>query len=96
MGHMKELYIRIHNGGDDAIAAVQELLGAGREPGGLDIVDRLRESVTQCRAVDRSQLLEEAAAEIERLRRLAVRHNGSTVPVSRKGPHARVSRPRRR
>lgn len=35
-----------------------------------DIVQRLRASVTQCRAVDRSQLLEEAAAEIERLRLL--------------------------
>jgi hypothetical protein len=33
-----------------------------------DLVERLRASVTQCRAVDRSELLEEAAAEIERLR----------------------------
>lgn len=33
-----------------------------------DIVRRLRDSVTQCRALDRSQLLEEAATEIERLR----------------------------
>jgi hypothetical protein len=33
-----------------------------------DLVKRLRASVTQCRAVDRSELLEEAAAEIERLR----------------------------
>ena len=33
-----------------------------------DIVERLRASVTQCRAVDRSALLAEAAAEIERLR----------------------------
>lgn len=33
-----------------------------------DIVDRLLASVTQCRAVDRSELLAEAAAEIERLR----------------------------
>ena len=33
-----------------------------------DIVERLRASVTQCRAVDRSELLAEAAAEIERLR----------------------------
>jgi len=32
------------------------------------LVERLRSSVTQCRALDRSQLLEEAAAEIERLR----------------------------
>ena len=32
------------------------------------LVQRLRESVTQCRALDRSALLEEAAAEIERLR----------------------------
>jgi hypothetical protein len=32
------------------------------------IVQRLRESVTQCRALDRAALLEEAAAEIERLR----------------------------
>ena len=31
------------------------------------LVERLRSSVTQCRALDRSQLLEEAAAEIERL-----------------------------
>ena len=31
------------------------------------LVQRLRDSVTQCRALDRSQLLEEAAAEIERL-----------------------------
>lgn len=35
-----------------------------------DIVDRLRESVRACRALDRSELLEEAAAEIERLRLL--------------------------
>ena len=35
-----------------------------------DIVDRLRASVTQCRAVDRSELLAEAASEIERLRLL--------------------------
>jgi len=35
-----------------------------------DIVERLRASVTQCRAVDRSELLAEAAAEIERLRLL--------------------------
>ena len=34
------------------------------------LVERLRSSVTQCRALDRSQLLEEAAAEIERLRLL--------------------------
>ena len=34
------------------------------------LVQRLRESVTQCRALDRSALLEEAAAEIERLRSL--------------------------
>lgn len=34
------------------------------------LVQRLRESVTQCRAMDRSALLEEAAAEIERLRSL--------------------------
>lgn len=33
-----------------------------------DIVQRLRESVRVCRAIDRSELLEEAAAEIERLR----------------------------
>ena len=33
-----------------------------------DIVERLRSSVTQCRAVDRSAVLAEAAAEIERLR----------------------------
>lgn len=33
-----------------------------------DIVDRLRASVTQCRAVDRSELLSEAASEIARLR----------------------------
>ena len=33
-----------------------------------DIVERLRESVRACRAIDRSELLEEAAAEIERLR----------------------------
>jgi hypothetical protein len=33
-----------------------------------DLVERLRASVTQCRAVDRSELLEEAAAEIERSR----------------------------
>ena len=32
------------------------------------LVERLRESVRACRAIDRSQLLEEAAAEIERLR----------------------------
>jgi hypothetical protein len=32
------------------------------------LVQRLRDSVTQCRALDRSALLEEAAAEIERLR----------------------------
>lgn len=31
------------------------------------LVQRLRESVTQCRALDRSQLLEEAAVEISRL-----------------------------
>jgi len=34
----------------------------------VTLVQRLRESVTQCRALDRSALLEEAAAEIERLR----------------------------
>lgn len=34
------------------------------------LVQRLRDSVTQCRALDRSALLEEAAAEIERLRSL--------------------------
>ena len=33
-----------------------------------DIVERLRASVTQCRALDRAALLEEAAAKIERLR----------------------------
>lgn len=33
-----------------------------------DIVERLRDSVRACRAIDRSALLEEAAAEIERLR----------------------------
>jgi hypothetical protein len=33
-----------------------------------DIVERLRASVTQCRAVDRSELLAVAAAEIARLR----------------------------
>lgn len=33
-----------------------------------DIVERLRESVRACRALDRSMLLEEAAVEIERLR----------------------------
>lgn len=33
-----------------------------------DIVERLRASVTQCRALDRAALLEEAADEIERLR----------------------------
>lgn len=33
-----------------------------------DLVARLRESVRACRALDRSQLLEEAAGEIERLR----------------------------
>jgi len=33
-----------------------------------DIVDRLRDSVRACRALDRSALLAEAAAEIERLR----------------------------
>lgn len=33
-----------------------------------DLVLRLRESVRACRAVDRSELLEQAAAEIERLR----------------------------
>lgn len=33
-----------------------------------DIVQRLRDSVTQCRALDRSELLREAADEIERLR----------------------------
>ncbi len=32
------------------------------------LVQRLRDSVTQCRAIDRSQLLTEAADEIERLR----------------------------
>ena len=32
------------------------------------LVQRLRDSVTQCRALDRSQLLTEAADEIERLR----------------------------
>ena len=32
------------------------------------LVERLRESVRACRAIDRSQLLEEAADEIERLR----------------------------
>lgn len=33
-----------------------------------DIVQRLRASATQARAIDRSELLEEAAAEIELLR----------------------------
>ena len=33
-----------------------------------DIVQRLRESATQARALDRSELLNEAADEIERLR----------------------------
>jgi len=33
-----------------------------------DIVRQLRDSVTQCRALDRSQLLMAAAIEIERLR----------------------------
>ena len=33
-----------------------------------DLVQRLRESIRACRALDRSELLEEAAAEIERLR----------------------------
>lgn len=33
-----------------------------------DLPARLRESIRACRALDRSQLLEEAAAEIERLR----------------------------
>jgi hypothetical protein len=33
-----------------------------------DVVQRLRESVRACRAVDRSALLAEAAGEIERLR----------------------------
>ena len=37
-----------------------------------DIVEQLRASVTQCRAVDRSSLLAAAADEIERLR-LAIR-----------------------
>ena len=37
-----------------------------------DIVEQLRASVTQCRAVDRSALLAAAADEIERLR-LAIR-----------------------
>lgn len=34
-----------------------------------ELVARLRESKTQCRALDRSALLEEAAAEIERMSR---------------------------
>lgn len=34
-----------------------------------DIVQRLRDSVTQARAIDRSELLNEAAGEIEKLRR---------------------------
>lgn len=33
-----------------------------------DLVQRLRESIKACRALDRSALLAEAAAEIERLR----------------------------
>ena len=33
-----------------------------------DLVGRLRASIKACRALDRSELLEEAAAEIERLR----------------------------
>jgi len=36
--------------------------------GGTDIVQRLRDSVRACRALDRSALLAEAADEIERLR----------------------------
>lgn len=35
-----------------------------------DIVERLRESVRACRALDRSMLLEKAASEIERLQSL--------------------------
>jgi len=36
--------------------------------GGTDIVQRLRDSVRACRALDRSALLAEAADEIKRLR----------------------------
>ena len=43
-----------------------------RGPAVSDIVEQLRDSVTQCRAVDRSALLAAAADEIERLR-LALR-----------------------
>jgi hypothetical protein len=39
----------------------------------LDIVSRLRSSATQCRAIDRSQLLLEAASEIEKMRKTIVR-----------------------
>lgn len=35
--------------------------------GGNDIIDRLKASATQARAIDRSELLLEAAKEIERL-----------------------------
>ena len=46
------------------------------------LVERLRESVRACRAIDRSQLLEEAAAEIERLRNNAAAY---TIGISAGG-----------
>lgn len=44
-----------------------------------DLVARLRASVTQCRALDRSELLAEAAAEIERLRDALTREPGTAA-----------------
>lgn len=40
-----------------------------------DIVDRLRASITQCRAIDRAALLAEAADEVERVQEEVVRLN---------------------
>jgi len=48
-----------------------------------DIVEQLRASVTQCRAVDRSALLTAAADEIERLRMTDAEREAIESAVSR-------------
>jgi|LakMenE18May11ns_1017448.scaffolds.fasta_scaffold6647078_1 hypothetical protein len=45
-----------------------------------DIVNRLISSVTQARAIDRADLLKEAANEIKKLRKEIKRLNKTTVP----------------
>ena len=94
MGHMKDLHITIHNGGDEAVAAVERIGKAWREQldQAADEIERLRADLSragQIAAGGEKRTVRESVSEIDQMRHVSETCR-DTEPMPR-GNRAEVS-----